>query len=85
MPKTLDRRTFLAARTPSVDVGTYDLPVDEVPVPPADAQVLPTACEYCIVGCGYKVYRWPYHRRGGSSADSNALHADFPVRPASGQ
>ena len=84
-PQKFSRRTLLAARSPSVDVGTYDLPVDEVPIPPADAEVLPTACEYCIVGCGYKVYRWPYHREGGSQADQNAFGVDFPVEPASGK
>ena len=84
MSSKMDRRTFLAARSPSVDLGTYDIPVDEVPIPPADAEVLPTACEYCIVGCGYKVYRWPYHRKGGSAAASNAFGVDFPVGPASG-
>ena len=82
----LSRREFLlaAGRTPSVDLGTYDLPVDEVPIPPADATVLPTACDYCIVGCGYKVYRWPYHQKGGSKQTDNAFHADFPVSSASG-
>ena len=85
MAKTLGRRQLLAARSPSVDLGTYDLPVDEVPVPPADAEVLPTACEYCIVGCGYKAYVWPYNREGGSAPEENALHADFPVTPASGK
>jgi len=85
MSKKMGRRDLLAARTPSVDLGTYDLPVDEVPIPPADAEILPTACEYCIVGCGYKVYRWPYHQKGGSAADANAFHTDFPVTPASGK
>jgi len=85
MSKKIGRRDLLVVRTPSVDLGTYDLSVDEVPLPPADAEVLPTACEYCIVGCGYKVYRWPYHQKGGSAADQNAFHADFPVTPASGK
>lgn len=85
MTKELTRRDLLAARSPSVDFGTYDLPVDDVPVPPADATVLPTACDYCIVGCGYKVYVWPYNRKGGGRADQNALRASFPVAPASGK
>ena len=85
MTKKITRRDLFAARTPSIDVGTYELPVDDVPIPPASAEVLPTACEYCIVGCGYKVYRWPYTNKGGSSADQNAFHADFPVTPASGK
>jgi arsenite oxidase large subunit len=28
-------------------------------VAPASAEVLTTACDYCIVGCGYKAYVWP--------------------------
>lgn len=85
MTNDLRRRDLLAARSPSVDFGTYDLPVDEVPIPPPDATVLPTACEYCIVGCGYKAYVWPYNGKGGAAADQNAFHADFPVGPASGK
>jgi len=54
-PKLMNRRELqFAARTPSTDMASYETPVDEVPVPPADAEVLPTACEYCVVGCGYK-------------------------------
>lgn len=84
--KTKSRREFLtAARTPSLDTATYTLPVDAVPTPPADADILPTACEYCIVGCGYKVYRWPYHHDGGSKADENAFETDFPAKPLSGK
>ncbi len=87
MAEAMNRRDFLqlAARTPSVDLGTYDQPVDDVPIPPPHAEVLPTGCEYCIVGCGYKVYRWPYHQTGGSDAKQNAFHADFPVSSASGK
>jgi len=79
------RELLLAARTPSIDVGSYETPADEVPIPPANAQVLPTACEYCIVGCGYKAYVWPYNQVGGGKASENALHADFPVSVASGK
>ncbi|MEE8453284.1 MAG: hypothetical protein V3R90_00725, partial [Limibaculum sp.] len=37
----------------------YYIPETDVPLPPKDADVLSTACDYCIVACGYKVYRWP--------------------------
>jgi Rieske 3Fe-4S len=68
-PKPMNRRELLfAARTPSTDMASYETPVDEVSVPPADAEVLPTAFEYCIVGCGYKAYVWPYNRAGGTRA-----------------
>lgn len=84
MDRRLSRRDLIAGRTPSIDFGTYDIPVDQVPIPPAHAEVLPTACEYCIVGCGYKAYVWPLEEQGGSKANQNAFHVDFPVAPATG-
>lgn len=51
---------------------------DRVPLPPKDAEVFTTACDYCTVACGYKVYRWPVGQEGGTQADQNALNADFP-------
>lgn len=51
---------------------------DYVPLPPANAEVLTTACAYCIVACGYRVFRWPVGSEGGLSADENALGVDFP-------
>jgi arsenite oxidase large subunit len=35
-------------------LGTGDLPV-----PPKSAKVHTSACQYCNVGCGYKIYTWP--------------------------
>ena len=37
----------------------YYLPEDVSVLPPKHAEVLTTCCDYCIVACGYKVYRWP--------------------------
>ena len=54
------------------------IPETNVPLPPKDAEVLSTACDYCIVACGLKVYRWPVAggrnggRNGGPKADENA-------------
>jgi arsenite oxidase large subunit len=31
---------------------------DLLPVPPKDAKVHTSACQYCNVGCGYKIYTW---------------------------
>ena len=56
-----------------------------VPLPPADANVHTTACDYCIVGCGYKVYTWPHGTQGGVTAKENALGVDFPTDELSGQ
>jgi arsenite oxidase large subunit len=53
-------------------------PEDRIPLPPKDADVLTTACDYCTVGCGYKVYRWPVGREGGGKASENAFKVDFP-------
>ena len=57
----------------------YYTPTDKVPLPPRDAEVLTTACDYCIVACGYKVYRWPIGQEGGPKAHQNAFGKDFPV------
>ena len=58
---------------------------DQVPLPPADAEVLTTACDYCIVGCGYKVYRWPVGAKpGGPAPGENALGVAFPRDAMSG-
>ncbi len=61
----------------------YYIPETNVPLPPKDAQVLSTACDYCIVACGLKVYRWPVAggHSGGPKAEENAFGVDFPVAP----
>jgi len=53
---------------------------DFVPLPPNDADVLTTACDYCTVACGYKVYRWPVGKDGGSNAAQNALKVTSRTR-----
>lgn len=63
----------------------YEEISDEVPLPPKNAEVFTTACEYCVVACGYKVYRWPTGTVGGPGAKDNALNADFPVPIMSGK
>jgi len=62
----------------------YVIHKDRVPLPPPDARVFTTACDYCIVACGYKVFRWPVGREGGPEANQNALGVDFPVPPGKG-
>ncbi|WP_299737311.1 arsenate reductase (azurin) large subunit [uncultured Roseobacter sp.] len=61
----------------------YYVPETSVPLPPPDADVISTACDYCIVACGYKVYRWPVAggKVGGPKAEDNAFNEDFPVAP----
>jgi len=53
-------------------------PQDSSPLPPKDAEVITTACDYCIVACGYKAYRWPVGKDGGPKAADNAFGVDFP-------
>ena len=59
----------------------YYIPETNVPLPPKGADVISTACDYCIVACGYQVYRWPVagNHNGGPKASQNAFDADFPV------
>lgn len=59
--------------------GDRDLPQDSIPLPPPDAEVLTTACDYCSVGCGYKVYRWPFNKAGGPKAADNVFDKDYPI------
>ncbi len=60
----------------------YYLPTDKTPLPPKNADVLTTCCDYCIVACGYKVYRWPVGTPdGGPKASDNAFNTDFPAGP----
>ena len=60
----------------------YYIPEDNAPLPPKHADVLTTACDYCIVACGYKVYRWPVGTgNGGVKANENAFGIDFPSAP----
>ena len=54
-------------------------PKDRVPLPPKDAKVHTTACDYCVVACGYKAYVWPQGKEGGPRAHQNAFGIDFPV------
>ena len=48
-----------------------------VPIPPADAEVFNTVCQFCIVGCGYRVFKWPNGKEGGPAPLDNALGADL--------
>ncbi|WP_119291841.1 arsenate reductase (azurin) large subunit [Azohydromonas sediminis] len=50
---------------------------DRIALPPADAQKTNMSCHFCIVGCGYHVYKWDAHREGGRAPEQNALGVDF--------
>ncbi|MGF1695562.1 arsenate reductase (azurin) large subunit [Vibrio lamellibrachiae] len=60
----------------------FYIPEDHAPLPPKNADVITTACDYCVVACGYKVYRWPLEQaNGGQKADENAFGINFPSAP----
>lgn len=50
---------------------------DRVALPPVSAKKTNMACHFCIVGCGYHVYKWPAGQEGGRAAHQNALGLDF--------
>lgn len=50
---------------------------DRIPLPPTDASKTNMTCHFCIVGCGYHVYKWPANREGGRAPHQNALGLDF--------
>ena len=51
--------------------------IDRIPLPPANAKKTNMVCHFCIVGCGYHVYKWPYGQEGGRAPHQNALGRDF--------
>ena len=51
--------------------------IDRIALPPKDAHSSNMTCHFCIVGCGYKVYKWDANREGGRAASQNALGVDF--------
>jgi arsenite oxidase large subunit len=50
---------------------------DRVALPPVNAQKTNMTCHFCIVGCGYHVYKWPEDQEGGRAPTQNALGLDF--------
>ena len=50
---------------------------DRIVLPPPDAKRTNLTCHFCIVGCGYHVYKWPENEEGGRAPRQNALGLDF--------
>ncbi len=50
---------------------------DRVALPPVNAKKTNMTCHFCIVGCGYHVYKWPENTEGGRAPHQNALALDF--------
>jgi arsenite oxidase large subunit len=56
-----------------------------VPLPPTNAKTFRTVCQFCIVGCGYRVFKWPEGKNGTPEPTGNALGVDFrEQQPADG-
>ena len=55
---------------------------DRVALPPVSAQKTNMTCHFCIVGCGYHVYKWPENQEGGRAPNQNALGVDFRTQVA---
>ncbi len=56
-----------------------------VPLPPTNAKTFRTVCQFCIVGCGYRVFKWPEGKDGTPEPKGNALGVDFrEPQPADG-
>lgn len=50
---------------------------DQISLPPMDAKKTNMTCHFCIVGCGYHVYKWDAWTEGGRLPSQNALGLDF--------
>ena len=50
---------------------------ERIVLPPAGVQATNLTCHFCIVGCGYKVYKWDAGAEGGRAPEQNALGVDF--------
>ena len=50
---------------------------DRVALPPVNAQKTNLTCHFCIVGCGFHVYKWDENTEGGRAPHQNALGLDF--------
>jgi arsenite oxidase large subunit len=62
-PSFLEPGDALAANAAARDKAmALFLGQDELPVPPKNATVHTSACQYCNVGCGYKIYTWPVRK-----------------------
>jgi arsenite oxidase large subunit len=51
-------------------------PGDRVLAPPPGTAPISTACDYCIVGCGYKAWVWPVGQSGSCDVDNAVVQAD---------
>ena len=55
---------------------------DRIALPPVDAQKTNMTCHFCIVGCGYHVYKWDENTRGRTRAQPERAGTRFPQAAA---
>src|SRR6185295_18760640 len=77
-PRAWTDSSGAASRTPEEgdSMSLYERR-DSLPIPPKDARVQSTVCQYCTVGCGYTVYTWPEGKNGGLAPGENAFKVDL--------
>ena len=51
---------------------------DRIALPPVDAQKTNMTCHFCIVGCGYHVYKWDASPGGRPRAEPERARTGFP-------
>jgi arsenite oxidase large subunit len=50
---------------------------DQLVLPPKSAKKTNLTCHFCIVGCGYHVYKWDEQDEGGRAPHDNAFGLDY--------
>jgi arsenite oxidase large subunit len=53
---------------------------DRIALPPVEAKKSNMTCHFCIVGCGYHVYKWDANTEGGRAAGQMHWGWTSPVR-----
>ena len=93
MSKTSRRQFSKLLAGTSVSVGglygkqasAQGLGDDPIVVPPTNAIRKTTACNYCIVGCGYRTFAWPVGQSGELVKEGNALARDYSPKSFMGE
>jgi arsenite oxidase large subunit len=80
LPSFLEPTAVFAAGSHEEAMALF-LGQDELPVPPKNAKVHTSACQYCNVGCGYKIYTWPVAKTPQSLGEPKGTLGDW-ISPA---
>src|SRR4029453_16406053 len=79
LPKFLRPSEALAAGDGAAldEASALFLGQKDLPVPPKSAKVHTSACQFCNVGCGYKIYTWPVQDTPNSLAAPEQALGDW--------